>query len=269
MKHESRGGVASALVSLACLTGAGPGSAASLTHGPVLYAGGPEGMVVFARTDTVARVSVEYSADSTFAVPELTGAVLTHLDDDFTAHVEISGLEPRTTYHYRLLVDEERVVPEAGGNFLTFPPDTAFVEFHFSIVADMTSGIADSVGAPVFAELVKTKPAFVIGLGDMDHRDPSRNQEGKKPPEDSWRKMHRDMIRDSLTGRDFSTYIGPYYAFFPIWDDHDYGINDGNRTEPWKDRARDRFFEYHPVPNPPNPDVGSGIHFAMRRPSSS
>jgi alkaline phosphatase D len=96
-------------------------------------------------------------------------------------------------------------------------------------------------------------------IGDFDHRDP-----GNRPPVvtiDNWRTMHRDMLGDYASGRDLAVHIAPFFPIYHIWDDHDYGGNNEDRTAEWKPLATQAFREYFPLPPLPNPDGGLWYSF--------
>ena len=49
-------------------------------------------------------------------------------------------------------------------------------------------------------------------------------------------------------GQDFATYIASQFPVFHVWDDHDYGTNDGNKEFAGRADALQAFQEYYPTP---------------------
>lgn len=98
---------------------------------------------------------------------------------DFTARIQLSGLEPGTTYHYRswLSSDPDGGVapPEATtAAFRTAPPASASEGLRFAFSGDLGGQNAcrdSSRGYPIFGELAEERLDFFIGLGDMIYGD--------------------------------------------------------------------------------------------------
>src|SRR5262245_13451812 len=79
--------------------------AAGLTDGPVVGGVTDHSARVFARTDSAASVTVEYSASPSLTGSLVSPSVATSSGGDFTAIVSLDGLAPLTTYYYRILVN--------------------------------------------------------------------------------------------------------------------------------------------------------------------
>ena len=232
--------------------------AATFTHGPVVGGVHARGARIFLRTDGPARVALELSLTPTFDEPVMTPERMTEPESDYTVHIPVNGLESGTRYYYTARINGERINPRVVPTFRTSPSNHAIAEsFRFAVTGDAEPGAY--WGARSYWELAKADPAFVIQLGDFDHRNPA--QEGEEPNIESWRVMHRDMLRDSLAGRDFFRYIGHRFPCYPMWDDHDYGDNNADKNAPWKNIALQAFREYHPLPPLPAPEQGLWYKF--------
>ena len=139
--------------------------------------------------------------------------------------------------------------------FTTFPPVAAKRDFRFVVTADVTGGRE----APAYVSALDDDPVFFLQIGDLDHRDPA-----KTLPLDinNWRQMHRDNLWDSPAGNDLACYIMPSVPIFHIWDDHDYGENNADKSASWKDLATQAFTEYFPLPDLGNSSRGLWYRFS-------
>lgn len=221
--------------------------AAVQTDGPMVGAVTFKEAKVFLRTDSSARVQVEFSKYSNMSQAVRTDIEMTRYADDFTKIVTLSGLYPNTKYYYRVLVDQQPQQIEPFPSFVTFPYIGEDKEYSFGLLSDAGNDASNPAG--VYGVLASFIPSFVVQIGDWDHRDPANLRE--------MRKMHREVRgRGSAAGIDFSRYLAPRFPIFHVWDDHDYGMNDGDYTFAEKDSALQAFLEYFPLPDMPNPSAG-------------
>jgi alkaline phosphatase D len=200
---------------------------------------------VFVRTDAAAQVAIQYSTSPAFTTPLQTAPVSNSAASHFTTIFEIGGLAPETRYYYRALVDGTPL--GVGHSFSTFPVEDATRTFSFAVFADLENGASNPTrSAPAYAAAAANNPAFVMQIGDFDHRNPTSLA--------AMRSMHRQIRNDSTAeGRDFAASIAPHFPFFHIWDDHDYGKNDGDKNFAGRAAALQAFNEYYPTPGRPNP----------------
>jgi alkaline phosphatase D len=222
----------------------------AMTDGPLV--GGVTNQVaeVWARTDVAASVAVEYSTDPLLASPQRSAAVTTTAGSDFTAIVPLSGLQALTKYYYRILVDG---TPEETANFpsfTTFANPGAATGFSFAVVGDLqNTRTYPNVSAPAYIPLHNDNPSFVLQIGDFDHRNPSNLA--------AMRLMHRQVRgSQSAAGQDWQTYIGNSFPVDHVYDDHDYGTNDGDKTWAQKAAALQAYKEYYPTYGLAAPSLG-------------
>ncbi len=210
--------------------------------------------VVF-RTSDVANVYVEYSPDPALADLQRTDTATTTADTDLTTHVKLTGLAPETTHYYRIVVNGVPQQFDPYPSFRTFPPPGAPRDFVFAVISD-TDHIEDDNGAPVYEEVEAENPAFVIQIGDFDHSIPLTLQD--------MRSLHRSVRDPSYpAGADFVAHVANRFPFFHVWDDHDYGTNDSDKTFPGRADAIRAFEEYYTLPDDaPNPDAGIWHRFS-------
>jgi alkaline phosphatase D len=222
------------------------------TDGPLVGAVTEHSAKVFVRTRNSADVAVEYSTNESLLVSAQTAAIRTSIEADWTSMVLLDGLEPETTYFYTVLVNGVRQQRAPYPSFTTFPVPGSLADFSFAVLTDLAStAICPTCPAPVYAQVLKRMPSFVLQIGDFDHRNPQALKE--------MRKMHREVRgggTKSVAGRDFARYLAPRLPLFHVWDDHDYGADNGNKTFFARAAAIRAFKEYYPTPDLANPTAG-------------
>ncbi len=228
------------------------------TVGPFVTAVTHEAATVVMRTDLPCRVVVEVATGPDFGeVLSETRATGGAFSSDLTAHARLEGLEPSTTYFYRPRVGDVYLTLPSQRSFTTAPAPDETVEYTFAVVSDALTN--DGNLTTSYENLALHQPAFVLQIGDLDHRDP-----GTMAPWDveTWRRMHRDQLAEYQAGQTLDRSVLAVTPFFHTWDDHDFGNNDTNGTAPWKDLALQAFQEYFPLPpDAPNPEQGIWYSF--------
>ncbi len=204
----------------------------SLTHGPLVGAVKPMQAKIWLRTSVSATVQVEYSTSADFLDSLSSSEAMTTQQKDWTAIIQLSELIPETMYFYRLLVNES-ILPSVY-QLKTSPPTSAKRSFSFVVFSDFRDSVA-----PSYRSVAEDNPAFVVFLGDFSHREPSTLAE--------MRDMHRTLRGpETPAGRDFISYIRKF-PFYHVWDDHDLGKNDADKTFHGKEDALRAFPEYFPT----------------------
>lgn len=232
----------------ALVLAAAPVRAAVLTDGPLVGAVDHQGAKFFARTDVAGDVSIRYQADS----GPCAGTIVTAVDttkavNDFATIIAVTGLCSATHYTYNILVNGVAQLPSPEPSFTTFPAAGTSVPFKFAVFADLLGSDHEAPRpAPSYAAAKNDDPAFVIQIGDLDHRDPQGLDEA--------RLMHRD-VRGGFTnpsGTDFRNNLAWYFPLFRMWDDHDFGKDNADGRFAGKISARRAFTDYWPLPDLPN-----------------
>jgi phosphodiesterase/alkaline phosphatase D-like protein len=192
-------------------------------------------VVVRPRSDDVS-LALDYSTDPGFvdattvtpALDEAGAAVA----DEGVERFAIEGLQPSTTYYYAAVVDGVRDTTRTG-RFRTTTYEPVSLRIAFAACARLGSNAA------VFDTIAGHEPDLYLATGD-------------------W--FYGDIATDdpSLYLRDYTTTLtapaqSALYRSVPIaymWDDHDYGPNDGDRTSPSRDAALAAyraFVPHHPL----------------------
>jgi phosphodiesterase/alkaline phosphatase D-like protein len=140
----------------------------------------------------------------------------------------VGELAPDTRYFYAVEADG-RLELARRGQFTTFPAGPASFSFAFSACARTGSN------GVVFDAIRATDPLFYLVTGDlyythMDQDDPA-----------AFRAEYETVLAQPAQAALYRSAPLVY-----VWDDHDYGPNDGDRTSPTRDAARTAYREYLP-----------------------
>jgi alkaline phosphatase D len=215
-----------------------------LMEGPMVGAVGPGEVRIWGRASGPYALSVQYSTDREFAAPVATAPVQTTLASDFTGVVTITGLQPDTRYYYRVLVDGEvdryRPTPYA---VRTAPAKDAA----FRVAFGSCARYARDPVQRIFDAVVRHSPDLFFWLGDNVYAD----AESPVAIADEYRRQ-RNVQR-----------LQPLIQNVPqlaIWDDHDYGYNNGDGTSPFKAESLAVFRNYWANPAYGLPDT-PGVFF--------
>lgn len=151
-----------------------------VTHGPILGRPTSSSMTIWARTNEAGPVTIFYGKEKD-ALDQVAPPLTTSLDHDYTGTTTLEGLEPNTTYYYRI---EDH---QLGGYFRTLPDPSQFRNaetnpeglFNFSFefaCGNNQRGSGDSAGPhlPVYDILNaewRDKVHFAILNGDWLYED--------------------------------------------------------------------------------------------------
>lgn len=147
--------------------------------------------------------------------------------------VDVRGLEPDTRYHYAFGGDEG--APAGGvGTFRT--PGRG----PFSFTAVLSSCAATGSSSPVFDAIRREEPLFFFHLGDAHYENIATAEPA------AYRTALGRVLRAPAQARLYRSTPIVY-----IWDDHDFGPNDADRTAPGQEAARLVYRElvpHYPLP---------------------
>lgn len=187
-----------------------------------------------------------------------TGKPLTGVNPYFNiVHYELNDLKPGTAYRYELVAADKRVI--FAGGFRTQElwqwrkpaPDFSFLAGSCSYFNEAPY---DRPGRPyggdstIFLTMAKEQASFMLWLGD--------NWYTREVDYYSAWGLHKRAATDrQLPILQPFWHAMPHYA---IWDDHDYGWNDGDKSYPLKEASRAAFNSYWA--NPSSGMNGQGIY---------
>jgi len=168
----------------------------------------------------------------------------------------LTGLEPGTTYVYNITADKvttptDTFTTQLLWNWRVPAPDFSFLT---GSCAYFNEPVYDRPGKPyggdssIFETMAKENAAFTLWLGDNWYtREPDYFSE--------WGLSYRASRDRSLTVLQNLLKKMPQYA---IWDDHDYGPNDADKSYILKEPSRSVFMKYWA--NPSYGFNGQGIY---------
>jgi len=223
-----------------------------VTVGPYVAAASDRGLTLMVRVAMPGELECRaWPTGGSAEQPAASAMVQALAEHDLTAHCHLDGLEPATPYAYGFFEDGRQLEGATDRSATTAPPAGEPASFVFGVLADADG--KDGVDTPTYAGLAKHFPAFVLQIGDLDHRDPG---EAEDLSVEVWRRMHRDQLAEHSQARQLDGALLATTPFLHTWDDHDYGANNADRTAPWRTLAQQAFHEYYPPP----PDIPSPQH---------
>lgn len=129
--------------------------------------------------------------------------------------MRLTGLEPSTTYSYRVYVDG-RTAEDQSGSFTAAPSSSEPADFLFGLASCIKSkSVWRDKKQKAWHSLVDMRPAFQVLLGDIVYANSPKERR-------LWR-YHLHQRRVVSFARALRT--TPTYA---VWDDHDYFANDAD-----------------------------------------
>ena len=217
---------------------AGLGGRAGFSFGPAAADVTSRSALIWLRPTGRSRVQVEYGLDAGLAGALTTAAVEATAETNYTATVNLVGLEPGRQYFYRgvRLPTEPGLEPVRGpiGRFRT-PPEAAR-EFRFAWSGDIEAGHQPFT---LLDAVVRRNPDFFVLLGDTIYADVPKARADLSLGGYRWK--HRENRADPHLQRLLAS-----TAVVAIWDDHEVE-NDFDGTHPGIPEGRRAFREYWPV----------------------
>lgn len=243
-----------ALVLLPTLVAAQPHP--SLKSGPMVAYAEMTEVAVWVQTSKPAEVKIRYGMEGGF--PTVTDAYRTTADGDFIANIKLKGLPFGKKFGYGLIIDGQEVKRDYPLEFETQPhwrfttgQNTPEFTFAFGSCSYFNDAPFDRPGTPyggptaIFHKINELKPNFMMWLGDNDYyREPDWLTEAAMRNRMAHGRAYADL--QPLLGRT------PNYA---IWDDHDFGPNDSDRSYRLKAESLRIFGDYWPSVQRGTPDT--------------
>ncbi|MEZ0484086.1 alkaline phosphatase D family protein [Fibrella aquatica] len=235
----------SALVSKAKLSLAFP-----LQSGPMLGYAEMREVMVWVQTKKPARVQIRYVEQGTKSPVMLTQEVKTSVDKANTAHLVANEVMPGKRYSYEVLVNGKPVALPYETTFQTQPlwqfrTDPPNFTFALGSCTYVNEPPYDRPGRPygdnygIFASMTAKKPDFMLWTGDNTYTR-----------EVDWNS--RTGVLKRYTHTRSLPEMQPLLASthnYAIWDDHDYGPDDSDRSFWMKDVTLEAFKLFWANPN--------------------
>lgn len=190
--------------------------------------------------------TIEYSEDPRAGKWRQTAPFRARPEDDLVVKPILDGLEPGRDVFYRIRIDgeQDRYLRNLPPFRLTPAPAGPA---RFRVAFGSCARVQDDAQQPIWRGIAKWQPDLFLWLGDNIYGD-SLN------PETLAAEYRRQRFVERFQPLARST---PQLA---TWDDHDFGLDNYDRTNPIKDKAQ-RLFETYWANPTSGDDNGRGVYF--------
>ncbi len=219
-----------------------------LMQGPMLGAVTPTEISVWIRTSGPFGCILEVDKNHNFSHPRQSEMTMTSKHNDYCAVLQIGDLQPGTRYYYRVLVNGK--VDDYQQNRAPLTAHTAPAEGtagSFRIAFGTCARFQRDRIQKIWGVIGDWNPDLFFWLGDNIYGDT----------------LDSDILAEEYRRQRDLPHILSFLANVPqlsIWDDHDYGTNNSDRTNPIKEDALEVFKLYWPNPSYGLPEV-PGVFF--------
>jgi alkaline phosphatase D len=219
-----------------------------LMEGPMVGAVTPASVTIWARVSGPTPVSIEYSPAANFANSKRTAPVIPAREDDYTVRITIDGLTAATPCYYRVIVGDQLDRYQAlNSPYRTRTAPAITTRGRFTVALGSCVRIQQDMEQPIWKQVMAANPDLFFWIGDNIYAD-------AQEPEVFAEEYRRQRAVPGLQ---------PVIRSVPqlaMWDDHDFGVNDGDRTNPTKDMALRLFKQYWANPSYGLPET-PGVFF--------
>lgn len=257
---------------IAIPTALSAGESAVLIAGPMVGHTTTTSARIWVETDQPATIEIDYWEeprllyDPMVRQPIRRGAATARTADEFphTGVVELTGLNPGWLIHYSLKVDDRPVRALSTQIFSLFPPAVPDDRDPnspggFSIAFGSCNFPGRIPIQPIWAQIARRRPIAFLFIGDNNYMPDV--PEAYETSVDDVRYMMADTHRTLRNVAGVRELIAST-ASYGIWDDHDFGPGDSDRTFQHKDTALEVFRQYWPNAEP-NDTPPAGIYHSF------
>ena len=215
------------IISANGLTGKSETGYPRLMQGPMIGYVTETSISVWMRGSWEVELQVAYDTDPLFANPKMANGVRVSKDTQYVATVLLENLQPGTTYYYRPLIDGQ---PDRYQKIL--PPYTVRTapkgSSRFRVAYGSCPVVQRDRIQPIWTAVHRLRPDLFFWIGDNIYGD-------SLDPDILFEEYMRQREVDALQ---------PLLRSVPqlaLWDDHDFGLNNHDRTNPIKAEALEVF----------------------------
>lgn len=218
-----------------------------ILQGPMVGDTSSNSTVLWMRASDAHRIEIEYSTDPTLKGASRSAAIDARPDQDYIVRIPLQDLAPATAYAYRVLLDGK---PDRYARspriFRTLPRGNAPLRLAFGSCARR---ILDG-RQPIFEAIAAAQPDGFFWVGDHVYIDSLAPMAFE----------YEYQLQRSVPSAQAMLNSVPQWA---IWDDHDYGLNNGDRTSPVRELGLATFKKYWANPSYGLPEA-PGVFFRKR-----
>jgi alkaline phosphatase D len=246
--------------------------ASELLSGPMIGHTTSDSAKIWLETDRPSEVKVIYwqepriQYDRSLGQPMKKGEArgMTNATPPHVGVIQLEELNPGWLIYYEVELDGQLVRPQTPQAFSLMPPTvTRDGEEHlpeFSVAFASCMFPARVPVQPIWDQVASYRPDALMLIGDNNYmpNHPDAYETDIDTISYALPRYHR-YLRD-MPGLRSLLATTPTYG---IWDDHDYGPNDSDRTFRWRELTLDLFKKYYPNPSAGTPDV-PGIFTSLK-----
>jgi alkaline phosphatase D len=236
---------------LCCLVGQAVFAQANLLQsGPMVGYSEMKEVLLWVQTKSSAKVKFAYWEKGNVNQKKFTEEVNTKADEAFTARLIANQVEPGKRYEYELYINNQKITrsyplefqTQVLWQYRTDPPNFKFTTGSCLYINDTPY---DRPGKPygsnyeILTRMYEQKPDFMLWLGDNIYL---REVDWGTKTGIFYRNTHTRSIPE------LQALLGSVHHY-AIWDDHDYGPNDSDKSYPHKDLTLEAFKLFWGNPN--------------------
>lgn len=204
---------------------------ALLQSGPMLGYSTMKEVALWLQTKREATVVIRYWDVNHPESKHFTNTVNTQKSEAFTAHLIADTLEPGILYNYQVYINGQLLQFDYPTQFQSQklwkwrgnPPDFSFVTgsgTYINEAKDDRPGKPYGGGYRIYESMLTYHPDFMIWLGD--------NVYLREPDWNSWTGIVHRYTHDRATA-EMQSFLASTHNY-AIWDDHDFGPNDSDKS---------------------------------------
>ncbi len=222
--------------------------AAELITGPMVGHTTPTSAKIWVETDVPSDVQITYwVAPNNQAVYKNMVSGKTTKDAPHTAVVTLNNLSPQAQIHYEVRLNKRLIRPLSPQIFFTLPPEPQDDKVaNFMVAFGSCMNPSNVPYQPIWNKAVQFRPAAFLYIGDINYLPSPELEFGEDPNliRETMAIYHRDTRH--LQGIRTLMATTPSYG---IWDDHDFGPNNSDKTFKWREETLDLYNRYWANPS--------------------
>ena len=218
-------------------------------QGPMVGYATPDAIAIWCRINGTHEVQIQWSSTDDFAVTRVTPTRVASKEKDYIVKFVLENLEPNTEYFYKVLINGK---PDpylaALMPFRTHSAPTPDWKGEFSVGFGSCARFQADRIQQIWRHVELAGPDLFFRVGDNIYGDA----------------LDPDILAEEYRRQRDVGSLQPVLHSIPqlaTWDDHDFGLNNHDRTHPGKASALDIFRQYWFNPAHGTPDI-PGVFFS-------
>lgn len=221
-----------------------------LKAGPMLGHVAHDHALIWVKASNASKVTVKVAGGPAMENARVISGPALTADTAFAGVVEIPDLQPGQRYFYIVMLDGNAVTAPPAASFITAPAPGATGKVRFAFVS--CSGYRGYMAAASWGEMaIRANFDVLLQLGDNHYANTT-----------DLAKLRANYLNHRVVGgfRELTAKV----PCVGVWDDHDYGPNDSDGTQPGKENSLRAFREAWANPSF-GEDGNPGCYFQFTR----